>query len=157
MIWRESGNKESDIFYVLMPFRIEESSKYVMVVRGWSKRNIADRKKVPDYVTPTGLVEIEGVIMQHPGHLLELGKKSEIKPSAIMQNLDINAFTIASKLNLYPFVIEQTNEIKDGLVRDWPRPSFGIEKHRGYAFQWYALAATAFIFFVVTGCSRERK
>jgi len=32
-----------------------------------------------------------------------------------------------------------------------------VEKHRGYAFQWYALAAMAFIFFVVTGIRRGKK
>jgi len=31
----------------------------------------------------------------------------------------------------------------DGLVRDWPAPDFGVEKHRIYMLQWYALAALA--------------
>ncbi len=29
----------------------------------------------------------------------------------------------------------------DDLRREWPQPASGVEKHRGYAFQWYALAA----------------
>jgi cytochrome oxidase assembly protein ShyY1 len=37
------------------------------------------------------------------------------------------------------------------LLRVWPSPSSGIDKHRGYAFQWYALAAMAILFFVITG------
>lgn len=37
------------------------------------------------------------------------------------------------------------------MVRDWPAPALGVDKHRGYAFQWYALALMAFLFFVVTG------
>ena len=28
----------------------------------------------------------------------------------------------------------------DGLVREWPDPGSGVDKHLGYAFQWYALA-----------------
>jgi cytochrome oxidase assembly protein ShyY1 len=31
-----------------------------------------------------------------------------------------------------------------------------VEKHQGYAFQWYALAAMAVIFFVVNGCRRGK-
>jgi surfeit locus 1 family protein len=31
-------------------------------------------------------------------------------------------------------------------VRDWPAPALGVERHKGYAFQWYALAAMAVIF-----------
>jgi surfeit locus 1 family protein len=42
-------------------------------------------------------------------------------------------------------------------VRGWPRPSTGVEKHRGYAFQWYALAGMALVFFVVTGFRRGKK
>jgi len=39
-------------------------------------------------------------------------------------------------------------------VRDWPPPSLGVEKHRAYAFQWYALALMALLFFLVTGSRR---
>ena len=42
-------------------------------------------------------------------------------------------------------------------ARDWPLPSAGVDKHRGYAFQWYALAATAFLFFLVTGFRRASR
>ena len=63
----------------------------------------------------------------------------------------------ASGLEIEPFIIEQTGNDKDGLVREWSRPSLGIDKHLGYAFQWVALAATAFLFFVVTGIKRASK
>jgi surfeit locus 1 family protein len=33
----------------------------------------------------------------------------------------------------------------------------GIDRHLGYAFQWFALAATALLFFVVTGFKRGSK
>ena len=39
------------------------------------------------------------------------------------------------------FVVQQTNDTGDGLRRVWPRPDAGVDKHRGYAFQWYSLAA----------------
>jgi cytochrome oxidase assembly protein ShyY1 len=31
----------------------------------------------------------------------------------------------------------------DGLLRDWPAPDLGIEKHLGYMVQWYVFAAMA--------------
>jgi cytochrome oxidase assembly protein ShyY1 len=74
-----------------------------------------------------------------------------------VQNLDIPEFAQASGLSLQPFIIEQSTDVRDGLTRDWPRPSTGVDKHRGYAFQWYALAATALIFFIVTGFRSGRK
>ncbi|MBC8056770.1 MAG: SURF1 family protein, partial [Rhizobiales bacterium] len=29
----------------------------------------------------------------------------------------------------------------DGLLRDWPHPAVDVQKHYGYAFQWFALGA----------------
>jgi surfeit locus 1 family protein len=29
----------------------------------------------------------------------------------------------------------------DGLLRQWPRPAVDVQKHYGYAFQWFALGA----------------
>jgi cytochrome oxidase assembly protein ShyY1 len=78
-------------------------------------------------------------------------------PGAILQNLTVAEFAAASKFTMQPFVIEQSSDTHDGMVRDWPLPSVGIERHLGYAFQWYALALTAFLFFVVTGYRRGTK
>jgi len=149
-------------FYVLMPFKLAASGTagdtngagYVLVARGWLPRDPADRSKLPSYPTPAGTIEIEGLVRRDFGHVLQLGDAAPPQPRAIVQNLGINEFAAASKFRLQPFVIEQTSNTDDHLLRDWPRPSLGIEKHRGYAFQWYALAVMAFIFFVVTGFRR---
>ena len=140
--------------YLLMPLKIAGSTEHILIARGWLARNMTDRAKLPVLVTPAGEVEIQGVIRRNPGHLLQLGKAESLRPHAIVQNADVAEFAAASKLPLLPFIVEQTNDTQDGLVREWPRPSSGIDKHRGYAFQWYGLAAMAFIFFVVTGFGR---
>ncbi|WP_050476439.1 SURF1 family protein [Herbaspirillum rhizosphaerae] len=144
-------------FYVLTPFKIADSDTAVLVERGWTPRDISDRTKVPALPAPAGVVEIEGVIRRDAGHLLQLGAAEAPKPGAIMQNLDLPAYAAASSLKLAPFLIEQGGAMKDGLVRDWPAPSLGIERHRGYAVQWYALALMAVIFFVVTGFRSGKK
>lgn len=145
-------------FYVLMPFKITGSAaSAVLIERGWAPRDANDRTRVPAVPTPADEVEIEGVIRIDAGHLLQLGAAEAPRPGAIMQNLDIAAYARASQLPLAPFVVEQSGEMKDGLVRDWPAPSLGIERHRGYAVQWYALALMAVIFFVVTGFRSGKK
>ncbi|MEO6921416.1 MAG: SURF1 family protein [Collimonas sp.] len=141
-------------FYVLMPFKIAGSDSYVLVARGWLPRDPSDRSKLPSYPTPAGTVEIEGLARRDFGHVMQLGDASPLQPQAIVQNLGITGFAAASKFKLQPFVVEQTSDAGDHMQRAWPRPSLGIERHRGYAFQWYALAAMAFIFFVVTGFRR---
>lgn len=144
-------------FFVLMPFKISGSDNTILVARGWLPRDPSDRAKLPSYPTPTGVIEIEGLVRRDFGHVLQLGDAGAPRPNAILQNIEIGEFAAASKFKLQPFVIEQTSQAEDHLLRDWPRPSLGIEKHRGYAFQWYALAVMAIIFFVVTGCRRGAK
>ncbi|WP_076593249.1 SURF1 family protein [Herminiimonas arsenitoxidans] len=144
-------------FYLLMPFKIATSNLYVLVARGWVPRNAADRTKMPPLVTPEGMIEIEGTARHDIGHVMQLGAVDAPRPHAIVQNLDIASFAEASQLKMAPILLEQLSDTKDGLVRDWPVPSSGVEKHRGYAFQWYGLAAMAFIFFVVTGIRRGTK
>lgn len=141
-------------FYLLMPLKIRESDRYVLVARGWFPRDPADRTKLPSIETPRGTVRVEGIAKQHAGQLLQLGEPVPLQRGAIVQNVSIREFAEASGYNMHRFILEQHNDSADGLVRNWPRPSSGIDKHFGYAFQWYALAATAFIFFVVTGFRR---
>ncbi|MEO8598246.1 MAG: SURF1 family protein [bacterium] len=143
--------------YVLMPFRIDGSRMHVLIARGWVPRNPADRKKLPVIPTPTGMITVQGMARRNPGKLLQLGQQDALRPGAIVQNLELASFAQASGLQLQPFLLEQTSELPDGLKRDWPLPSIGIDRHRGYAFQWFALTAVAFIFFVVTGFRRGTK
>jgi cytochrome oxidase assembly protein ShyY1 len=146
-------------FYLLMPFRIAGSATHVLVARGWLPRNTAEHDKLPPYYTPAGTVAIEGVVTAGMGHVMQLGTASPVKPGAILQNIDVAQFAAASGIKLQPFFIEQTGPAASGelLVRDWPAPALGVEKHQGYAFQWYALAVMAFLFFVITGFRRGLK
>lgn len=144
-------------FYLLMPFKITASNLYVLVARGWFPRNPADRAKMPLLTTPNGTVEISGVVRRDIGHVMQLGALDAPKAGAIVQNLDIAEFAASSGLLLQPVLVEQVSASDDGLIRDWPHPAIGVERHRAYAFQWYALSLMAFIFFVVTGFRREEK
>lgn len=143
--------------YLLMPLKIADSDLHVLVARGWLPRDPADRSKLPAITTPVGIVKVEGIARRNPGHLLQLGQASPVRPNAILQNVEVADVATASKLPMQPILLEQLNDLHDGLVRDWPRPSLGIDRHYGYAVQWYGLAATALIFFVVTGFRRESK
>ena len=145
-------------FYVVMPFRIAGSATHVLVERGWIGLNKANRAIMLPYQTPTGELEISGTVRRHAGRVMQLGSAAELKPGALLQNLEISDLAKASNLAMQPILIEQATTpdvAQDGLIRDWPKPSNGIDMHRGYAFQWYALAVMAFLFFVLTGFRRE--
>lgn len=144
-------------FYLLMPLKIAGTNKHVLIARGWVARDMGDRTRLPEIATPDGIVELRGIVRRSAGKVLQLGTAEPLHPGAMVQNLETSELAKASGMAFHPFLLEQLNDTQDKLVRDWPRPSFGVDKHRGYAFQWYALAATAFVFFVVTGFRRGRK
>jgi cytochrome oxidase assembly protein ShyY1 len=145
-------------FEVLTPLKIAGSDRHVLVDRGWVARDPADRTHLPRIETRAGTVEIEGIARLHASRLLQLGKAAPVIPGAIVQNIDPEAFARASGLSMEPLVIEQTGAGGDALVRDWSLSTdMTGDRHRAYAFQWFALAATALLFFLVTGFKRASK
>jgi len=145
-------------FYVLTPFAIEGSEQVVLVQRGWVQRNFNDRNQLAAVDNPAGLVEVVGRIEPPPSHLLDLGKSATPAPAAdpadaglsrIRQNLDLEAFRAETKLPLRTDVsLQQIGASSEGLQRDWPAPALGVEKHYGYAFQWFGLAALVVVLYV---------
>jgi cytochrome oxidase assembly protein ShyY1 len=140
-------------FILLMPFKIAGADKAVLVARGWLPRNAAEHDRLPAFTTPTGRVTLEGRAVRQLARVMQLGTPPALQPNAIVQNTSPAEVAGASGLDLLPVVIEQTGPSLPGeaLVRNWPAPSIDIDRHKGYAVQWYALAAMAFLFFVITG------
>jgi cytochrome oxidase assembly protein ShyY1 len=140
-------------FILLMPFKIAGADKAVLVARGWLPRNAAEHDRLPAFTTPTGRVTLEGRAVRQMARVMQLGTPAALQPNAIVQNTSPAEVAGASGLDLLPVVIEQTGPSLPGeaLVRSWPAPSLDIDRHKGYAVQWYALAAMAFLFFVITG------
>jgi len=144
-------------FYLLMPFKIAGSERHVLVARGWIPLDGHERNRMPPPTTPVGALQIDGIVVRNPGHVYQFGQSPPLHAGAIMQNLTVDEFAQTSGFLMQPLLLEQSSDTHDGLVRDWPLPSVGIERHLGYAFQWYALALTAFLFFVVTGYRHGNK
>lgn len=124
-------------FDVVAPLKLEGDG-YVLVDRGWVAQG-PSRAVLPQLPPPAGPVVVEGRINLPPARYLELGTDSNAGP--LRENLDIARIAASSGLPLLPFIVEQTQDTGDGLVRDWPAPDFGIEQHRSYMVQWYSLAA----------------
>jgi surfeit locus 1 family protein len=124
-------------FFVLTPFVLEGGGA-IVVQRGWVPRNFEQRDQVPAVQTPGGVVEIQGRIAPPPSKLYEPGSPSG---SAIRQNLDLAQYKAETGLALLPITLVQTGAASEGLLREWPAVNLGVEKHYGYAFQWFGLAA----------------
>jgi surfeit locus 1 family protein len=131
-------------YEVVTPLRLRSSS-HVLVNRGWIEA-AKTRDLLPEVKTPPGEVRIAGLELKNFPRVLALGAPSMGK---VRQNLDIDAYAAETGLRLEPRVIEQHSDIGDGLARDWPPHDAGVEKHEGYALQWYSLAALAVVLAIV--------
>jgi len=78
----------------------------------------------------------------HTARVLQLGENAPVGGGpAVWQNLDYETFERASGLAVARWVVQQTGAAADGLMRNWPRLAAGVDKHHGYALQWFSLAA----------------
>jgi surfeit locus 1 family protein len=125
-------------FVVVTPLVMEAGSEAILVQRGWVPRDFESRGRLPVLETPLGMVEIEGLITPPPSKLYEPGPST---PGPIRQNIDLAQFQMETGLPLLAVTLQQTGAAGDGLQRDWPAVSLGVEKNRGYAFQWFALSS----------------
>lgn len=142
-------------FHLVTPLRIAGETgtepAHVLVVRGWVPRDPQVRERLVEPPLPTGTVTVAGVAQRELGRVLELASMPAPGPEQrIWPNLTLDQYASWSGLRLQPLLIRQTEPAigavpgEDDLVRDWAMPGLDVDKHRGYAFQWYALAfATA--------------
>ena len=124
-------------YEVFMALRIAGGAMHVLVKRGWVAGNL-DRGRLPDIVTPSGAVEIEGIALPPNARFLELSQGS--MSGTVWQNVTLERFAAHFPQPLQPFLLEQHSDLADGLARDWLPPANGSARHYGYAFQWGAMA-----------------
>jgi surfeit locus 1 family protein len=133
-------------FEVLTPLVLHGKATAVMVQRGWVQRDFTDRERLPPIDTPAGLVEVRGRIAPPPARLYEFAGSPA---GAIRQNLDLGKFSAETRLPLRrDLMVQQIAPASGGLLRDWPAARSGVDKHYGYAFQWFALAVLIAILYV---------
>ena len=131
--------------YVVTPLELEDGQTVVLVQRGWVPRNFMDRSLVPVIGTPGDSVTVGGRIAPPPGKLYEF---AATESGLIRQNLNIKSFSAEIGAPLQLWTIQQLGADSDGMSRQWPVVVAGIEKHYGYAFQWFALSALIAILYV---------
>jgi surfeit locus 1 family protein len=132
-------------FFAVTPLQLEGSKVLVLVQRGWVQRNFEQRDKVPAIETPAGTVTLEGRMAPPAGKLFELGTPSV---TAIRQNLDTAQLQQHIGQPVLPVLLVQTGPASEGLLRDWPDVKLGLEKHYGYALQWFGMAALMAMLFL---------
>lgn len=132
-----------------------DCDRAVAVLRGWVPRP-APGQPAPVLQDIPRYQDVQGRLLTHLPRLFELtplmpGSASAPAPlswdagAPVLQNLALADYAAASGLDFLPTVLEQSNDTGDGLLREWAGPPVDVDKHRGYALQWFSFAAIALI------------
>ena len=129
---------------------VSDSTLPVLVNRGWVKAN-KDRRVLPKLPLSEESITLHGVIKREPvtGMLLAENTDERIAGVIRVQHIDINEINKNYGLNLPGFIVRLSEDSDAGLLRDWPKPGSGRDKHLGYAFQWFAMATAVLVIFIV--------
>jgi cytochrome oxidase assembly protein ShyY1 len=57
---------------------------------------------------------------------------------------------------VFPYVFRLDGDSPSGLVREWPQPGSGKERHLGYAFQWFSLAGVLLVIYLSLNLRRRK-
>lgn len=142
--------------HVFTPFTTFAGST-VLVNRGW-KAMPPDRRSLPEIWTPAVPVGIRGVLDRPPESGLKLGAADVLEAGQwpqLVTYLEMGDVATALDQRLEPWVILLDARDPAGFEgRDWNPVVLTPARHRAYAVQWFALALTAFVLWLMLGFRR---
>ncbi len=136
-------------YQVLTPFRTGEGT--VLVNRGWLPAN-GDRRVLPDIQVGEEPREVLGCIELLPQPGITLAAVPPDAASAWPRRLlfptaaQVSA-QLGTSLRSYQLLLDPS--APDGYQRAWQPGGMGPDRHRGYAVQWFGLALTVVVIYLV--------
>jgi surfeit locus 1 family protein len=134
-------------YQVFTPFQLDGSALLVMVARGWISVG-ESRQILPAVVTNSGPVALAGRLNAAPAQPPLWDDKYSVSDGHVWQYLPIPEVANVLNAKVFPLVVELDPDASDKstLVRQWPEiDDQQVAKHKGYAFQWFAMAVAFFI------------
>ena len=126
-------------YYVLTPFVLRGASKAILINRGfipWSGR----RDKLANVDIGEKLTEVK-VQISIPVKRMELEVSETIGDFPVLiQALDLDEMSTIAALDFVSVVGLLSPESENGFVRQWEPYTGSIERHIGYAIQWFLMA-----------------
>jgi surfeit locus 1 family protein len=144
-------------YFVITPFALRGGG-WVLVNRGWVPLG-ASRAERPAIAVEGNARRLRGRADYMPSPGIQMGTKARLAPpypvvagfpshADIAQLLGESSWSSAAEL-----ILLDPGE-PDGFVRDWSAPGFPPIHHIAYAVQWFALALTVAVIYLVTNLRR---
>lgn len=141
-------------YYVVAPFQLAGSDQHVLINRGWVQGVGRQRDVLPTVKPVPGNIVLRGVAVEPQSRYFEFA--GTVPQGKLWQNLNFEKYRQRFGKPLQPLLLEQTTDTGDGLLRDWPRPDTGVDTHISYAIQWFGLAGTLVVLWLVLNTKRIR-
>jgi surfeit locus 1 family protein len=150
-LWQGRGG-----VHVFTPFATT-GGQVILVNRGWLPLP-PDRSAMPDVPTTVRATSISGILNVFPVPGRMVGEADELAPDrwpqlvTYMNHGDIER---ALGVALEDRIVQLSPADPHGFEgREWKAAFMSSERHRGYAFQWFALTAACVVLWLVTGFRR---
>lgn len=126
-------------YYVLTPFIMKGASKAVLINRGFIPWN-GRRDKLANVGIGEKLTEVK-VQISIPVKRMELKVNETVGGFPVLiQALDLDEISTIASLDFASVVGFLNPESENGFVRQWEPYTGSIERHIGYAVQWFLMA-----------------
>lgn len=139
---------------VLGLFFDRPSDRWVLLNRGWVPADPA-RRTLPDIAIPEGDFTLIANVYVPPGEPYTLGEErfEALSWPVLVQDPGAEALHRALESNLggtlFPFALRLQPDQPTGFRRDWPLMNSSPARHRGYALQWFTMAAALLLLFLL--------
>ena len=146
-------------YHLLTPLR-SDRGHWVLVNRGWIPRG-PDRNVLPDIPPIEGPATVIGRTYVYSPRTFVLAEDDLSRPTwpLRVQKVEMEAIAPLLGVELAPFEIrvdpDATLEQSGQLPRLWQDTVMTPERHHAYAVQWFGLAATVAIFYIVVSFRRR--
>lgn len=145
-------------YHVYVPLLVTGLDRVLLVNRGWVATG-PSRERLPEVsMNPLELV-VSGIV-DYPRQPLLLGDDGYDRPSwpKVVQRIDLDKTARDLGRQVLPFVVLMDAAMSRGFIREWsPVLGIGAERHRGYAFQWFSLAAAVAVIWIVVKVRGARR
>ncbi len=137
-------------YNILTPFLLDGSQTVLLVDRGWVPlgRSRAELPAISIDEQSRSIIGSVYVPFGDPYHLGEIDNGETTWPRLI-QYLDFEALGDRLELELQPFTVRLEAYQTGGFKTEWPVFAFTPKRHLAYAVQWFALAITVLVIFVL--------
>ena len=143
-------------YYVLTPFVLTGQSNAIMINRGFIPWN-GRRDQLDDIAVDSAFREVK-IQVSRPIKRIEL-KASDISNQfpVLIQAIDFDVIEEISSTSFVDVIGLLDPSSDDGFVRKWEPYTGSIEKHIGYAIQWFLMALVLGIIGIGIGLKQRKK